>query len=262
MRSGEKLSSGLGEVACVSVDVTERRIGRERLRARSAAQSTSSSTTRARRKPRRSPKTDMALWQRMLDVNLTGVFLVHARRVARHARTRHGRIVNVASTAGQIGYAYVAAYCAAKHGVIGLTRSLALEVAAQRHHRQCRLSRLHRNRAAARVARTDHQQDLAHRTAGARNLASRESATSLREPGASRQRSAVALPARLGRDHGPVHFHLRWRSNVTKSSNIKKPSRPKQAAAQRRRQTSGERRGSGNEHGVDSHMGCVCGCAC
>ncbi len=41
----------------------------------------------------------------------------------------HGRIVNVASTAGQIGYAYVAAYCAAKHGVIGLTRSLALEVA-------------------------------------------------------------------------------------------------------------------------------------
>ena len=44
---------------------------------------------------------------------------------------RDGRIVNVASTAGQIGYAYVAAYCAAKHGVIGMTRSLALEVAAR-----------------------------------------------------------------------------------------------------------------------------------
>jgi NAD(P)-dependent dehydrogenase (short-subunit alcohol dehydrogenase family) len=41
----------------------------------------------------------------------------------------YGRIVNVASTAGQTGYAYVAAYCAAKHGVIGLTRALALEVA-------------------------------------------------------------------------------------------------------------------------------------
>ena len=40
-----------------------------------------------------------------------------------------GRIVNVASTAGLTGYAYVAAYCAAKHGVIGLTRSLALEFA-------------------------------------------------------------------------------------------------------------------------------------
>jgi NAD(P)-dependent dehydrogenase (short-subunit alcohol dehydrogenase family) len=40
-----------------------------------------------------------------------------------------GRIVNVASTAGQKGYAYVSAYVAAKHGVVGLTRSLALEVA-------------------------------------------------------------------------------------------------------------------------------------
>jgi NAD(P)-dependent dehydrogenase (short-subunit alcohol dehydrogenase family) len=40
-----------------------------------------------------------------------------------------GRIVNVGSTAGHTGYAYVAAYCAAKHGLIGLTRSLAREVA-------------------------------------------------------------------------------------------------------------------------------------
>jgi 3-hydroxybutyrate dehydrogenase len=41
----------------------------------------------------------------------------------------HGRIVNIASTAALKGYAYVAAYCASKHGVLGLTRSLALEVA-------------------------------------------------------------------------------------------------------------------------------------
>lgn len=40
-----------------------------------------------------------------------------------------GRVINVASTAGLIGYAYVAAYCAAKHGVVGLTRALAQEVA-------------------------------------------------------------------------------------------------------------------------------------
>jgi NAD(P)-dependent dehydrogenase (short-subunit alcohol dehydrogenase family) len=40
-----------------------------------------------------------------------------------------GRVVNVASTAGQVGYAYVSAYCAAKHGVVGLTKSLALEMA-------------------------------------------------------------------------------------------------------------------------------------
>jgi 3-hydroxybutyrate dehydrogenase len=74
-------------------------------------------------------KTDLALWQRMLDVNLTGVFLCTQAVLSSMLERRSGRIVNVASTAGQIGYAYVAAYCAAKHGVIGMTRSLALEVA-------------------------------------------------------------------------------------------------------------------------------------
>ena len=74
-------------------------------------------------------KTDLALWKRMLDVNLTGVFLCTQEVLPGMLECRSGRIVNVASTAGQVGYAYVAAYCAAKHGVIGLTRSLALEVA-------------------------------------------------------------------------------------------------------------------------------------
>ncbi|WP_298233275.1 SDR family NAD(P)-dependent oxidoreductase [uncultured Azohydromonas sp.] len=71
------------------------------------------------------------LWQRMLAVNLSGTF--HCARAALPAMLAAGwgRIVNVASTAGQRGYAYVAAYAAAKHGVIGLTRALALEVAAK-----------------------------------------------------------------------------------------------------------------------------------
>ena len=74
-------------------------------------------------------KTSQQLWQRMLDVNLTGTFLCTQAALPDMLAARAGRIVNVASTAGQRGYAYVAAYVAAKHGVIGLTRALALEMA-------------------------------------------------------------------------------------------------------------------------------------
>ena len=75
-------------------------------------------------------KTSLELWQRMLAVNLTGSFLCcRAALPDLLAAAGRGRIVNVASTAGQKGYAYVAAYTAAKHGVVGLTRSLALELA-------------------------------------------------------------------------------------------------------------------------------------
>ena len=74
-------------------------------------------------------KTSPELWQRMLDVNLTGTFLCTQAVLPDMLAARAGRIVNIASTAGQRGYAYVAAYVAAKHGVIGLTRALALEMA-------------------------------------------------------------------------------------------------------------------------------------
>ena len=70
-------------------------------------------------------------WDRMLAVNLTGVFLCTQAALAPMIAARTGRIVNIASTAGQKGYAYCTAYAAAKHGVLGMTRSLALEVAAQ-----------------------------------------------------------------------------------------------------------------------------------
>jgi 3-hydroxybutyrate dehydrogenase len=74
-------------------------------------------------------QTDEALWQNMLAVNLTGTFHCTHAALPDMLASGWGRIVNVVSTAGLAGYKYVSAYCAAKHGVIGLTRSLALEVA-------------------------------------------------------------------------------------------------------------------------------------
>ena len=74
-------------------------------------------------------KTSLELWQRLLNVNLTGTFLCSRAVLPGMLARKDGRIVNVASTAALKGYAYVAAYCAAKHGVLGLTRAMALEVA-------------------------------------------------------------------------------------------------------------------------------------
>ena len=76
-------------------------------------------------------KTDVKLWQNMLDVNLSGSFICMQQALPAMLEAGWGRIVNVVSTAGLKGYAYVSAYCAAKHGVIGLTRAVALEVAAK-----------------------------------------------------------------------------------------------------------------------------------
>ena len=74
-------------------------------------------------------RTDSALWQSMIAVNLTGTFNCIQAALPGMLKEKWGRVINVASTAGLIGYGYVSAYCAAKHGVVGLTRSLALEVA-------------------------------------------------------------------------------------------------------------------------------------
>lgn len=78
-------------------------------------------------------KTSLDLWSKIMNVDLTGVFNVTQAVLAdlkvRGADKGDARIINVASTAGLTGYAYVTAYCAAKHGVVGLTRALALELA-------------------------------------------------------------------------------------------------------------------------------------
>jgi NAD(P)-dependent dehydrogenase (short-subunit alcohol dehydrogenase family) len=69
------------------------------------------------------------MWQRIVDVNMTGAFLCTRYVLSDMQKQGWGRIVNIASTAGLKGYPFVSAYTAAKHGVIGLTRSLALETA-------------------------------------------------------------------------------------------------------------------------------------
>lgn len=74
-------------------------------------------------------RTDAALFRAALDVNLTGVFNTFQAAFAKMNRAQPGRMIAIASTAGLKGYAYVSAYCAAKHGVVGLVRSLALEFA-------------------------------------------------------------------------------------------------------------------------------------
>lgn len=68
-------------------------------------------------------------WEQMLDVNLLGATRCTAAALPAMLDAGHGRVINVASTAGLKGYAYVTAYVAAKHALVGFTRALALETA-------------------------------------------------------------------------------------------------------------------------------------
>jgi len=76
-------------------------------------------------------RTSREIWDRMVAINMTVAFLC-SQQVIRSMRSRsYGRIVNVASTASLKGYPYVTAYCAAKHGLLGFTKALAMETARQ-----------------------------------------------------------------------------------------------------------------------------------
>jgi NAD(P)-dependent dehydrogenase (short-subunit alcohol dehydrogenase family) len=76
-------------------------------------------------------RTGIDLLERMLAVNLKGAFSCTQAVLPAMLAAKYGRIVNIASTAGLKGYAYVTAYCAAKHALVGLTRALAAETAAR-----------------------------------------------------------------------------------------------------------------------------------
>jgi NAD(P)-dependent dehydrogenase (short-subunit alcohol dehydrogenase family) len=74
-------------------------------------------------------KTSLQSWRETIDLNLMGTVHCIQAVLPGMKAVGHGRIVNIASTAGLIGYRYVSAYVAAKHAVVGLTKALALELA-------------------------------------------------------------------------------------------------------------------------------------
>jgi 3-hydroxybutyrate dehydrogenase len=76
-------------------------------------------------------KTDDDLWQRHLAINLSGTFYCMRAALPSMLEQGWGRVINIASIAGKTGAPYIAAYSASKHGVLGLTRSIALEVGAR-----------------------------------------------------------------------------------------------------------------------------------
>ena len=73
--------------------------------------------------------TTLELWSRMMTINATGTFLCTKQVVPAMVAAKAGRIVNIASTAGLKGAARISAYSASKHAVVGLTRSLGIELA-------------------------------------------------------------------------------------------------------------------------------------
>lgn len=115
----------------VIADVTDpRQVERAFAEAREAAGEIAILVNNAGRPASRAlAKSDEAFWREIVDVNLNGAYHCTHAAIGGMLAANWGRIVNVSSTAGLRGYAYCTAYCAAKHGIIGLTRALALEVA-------------------------------------------------------------------------------------------------------------------------------------
>ncbi len=134
-------------------------------------------------------KTDSTLWRRMMTVNLDGTF--HCIQVAlpEMLSAGWGRIINMASTAGLTGYAYVAAYCASKHAVVGLTRALALEVATKS------VTGIHGDRSPERVCRKHCRENGPHARRSARRIGRAEPAKKIGAARGGGQRCCLALPS-------------------------------------------------------------------
>lgn len=121
----EAVASGFAQMRSVVADVTDEASVAAMFRAAGPCDIVIANAGAADSAPFR--KTTLDQWNAMIAVNLTGVFLTL--RAGLLQMPGWGRLISVASTAGLKGYAKIAPYAAAKHGVIGLTRALALEVA-------------------------------------------------------------------------------------------------------------------------------------
>ena len=89
-------------------------------------------------------KTSRELWDQMLAVNLTSVYLCAREAIPQMVERKWGRFIAIASTASLKGYAYTGAYAAAKHGVVGWIKTLALELATNRRDSERHLPRIYR----------------------------------------------------------------------------------------------------------------------
>jgi NAD(P)-dependent dehydrogenase (short-subunit alcohol dehydrogenase family) len=130
----EAVAAGLRRATIVTTDVTDAAACARMVAAAHAAHGpidiVVSNAGGAMSKP--FARTDRAHWQEIIDVNLTGAFQTVSAALPDLLRDGSGtrrRIVFIASTAGLKGYPYVVPYVAAKHGVVGMTKALALEVA-------------------------------------------------------------------------------------------------------------------------------------
>jgi len=134
-RTAEQLAEAAasipGGAATVVADVTDPdQVGRALLETRSHGGEIHILVNNAGKPASRAiAKSDWHFWRDILAVNLDGVYHMTRAVVPGMIAGEWGRIVNVSSTAGLRGYAYCTAYCAAKHGVVGMTRALALELA-------------------------------------------------------------------------------------------------------------------------------------
>ena len=127
----EALAGALGTARAISCDVTrEESVAEAFERARAAFGPVEILVNNAGAAPT-APfhKLTAEAWRQVMAVNLDGVFNCTSAAIDDMLAANWGRVVNIASTAALRGYAYVSAYSAAKHGVLGLTRSLALETA-------------------------------------------------------------------------------------------------------------------------------------